>query len=81
MIQWPSNSKIKCFDMDGALIAESKRSRLDLADSLMLTRYVDTFTCQIEVSTEAASWVSWNSVNVKRIEDHIEYDLTLTDTL
>jgi hypothetical protein len=43
---------------------------------LQFNNRVALSSCNRQVSTEAASWVSWNSVNVKRIEDHIEYDLT-----
>jgi len=39
----------------------------------MLHRY--ELLCRIEVSTKSAEWVTWNSINVKRIEDHIVYDL------
>lgn len=73
MNQWPAHSKIKCMDSNGEIIAESARSRLDLSDSLMHTR--NSLLCKVEVSTKSADWTTWNSFSVKRIEDHIIYDL------
>ena len=76
MIQWPKNSKISCFDIDNELIGKSKRSRLDLADTLMLNYYsMEPLICAIEVSTNADDWITWNSDNVSKIENHIKYDL------
>lgn len=76
MIQWPSNSKIICFNSNGEIITESKRSRLDLSDTLMLNYNGDEpRQCTIEVSTKAEKWKSWNSDNVRKIENHIKYDL------
>ena len=76
MIQWPSHSKITCFNSSGEIIAESKRSRLDLSDSLMLWRESDEpLSCSIEVSTKDKDWNTWNSENVRKIESHIAYDL------
>lgn len=76
MVQWPPHSKITCLDFDDNVIAESKRSRLDLSDSLML-HYHDEMprTCYIEVSTKSKEWKSWNSMNVGRVESRIAYDL------
>ncbi|MCK7544878.1 hypothetical protein MLC59_11970 [Marinobacter bryozoorum] len=31
--------------------------------------------CEIEVSTKSNKWTTWNSKNVKKIEEHIKYDL------
>ena len=73
MSQWPAHSKIKCMNSNGEIIAESARSRLDLSDSLMGRRY--SLLCTIDVSTRAIDWTTWNLGNVKRIEDHIVYDL------
>lgn len=73
MIQWPAHSKIKCLNAKGKIIAESARSRLDLSDSLMSSR--SALVCTIEVSTKASDWTTWNSGNVRKIEDHITYDL------
>lgn len=76
MIQWPAHSKIICLDSNENVIATSARSRLDLSDSLMLHRdNTNPLSCQIEVLTKSADWTTWNSINVKRIEDHIVYDL------
>jgi len=76
MIQWPAHSKITCLDSNENVIATSARSRLDLSDSLMLHRdNTNPLFCQIEVLTKSADWTTWNSINVKRIEDHIVYDL------
>lgn len=76
MIQWPKHSKIICLNTSGEIIAESKRSRLDLSDSLMLWRQEDDpLKCSIEVSTKAEKWKSWNTENVRKIESHIAYDL------
>jgi hypothetical protein len=76
MIQWPSHSKITCFNSSDEIIAESKRSRLDLSDSLMLWRESDEpLFCSIEVSTKDKNWITWNSENVRKIEIHIAYDL------
>ncbi len=76
MIQWPAHSKITCLDSNDKIIAVSARSRLDLSDSLMLNRdEKKPLSCQIEVFTKSADWTTWNSINVKRIEDHIAYDL------
>lgn len=76
MIQWPPHSKITCLDLDDRIIVESKRSRLDLSDSLML-HYNEgkPLTCYIEVSTKSIEWKSWNSINVGRVESRISYDL------
>lgn len=74
MNHWPTYSKITCFSMSNNIIAQSKRSRLDLSDSLMLERAAP-FVCSIEVSTKAKDWTTWNSENVSKIEDHISYDL------
>lgn len=76
MIQWPPHSKIACFNSSGETIAASKRSRLDLSDSLMLWRESDKpLLCSIEVSTKDNDWTTWNSENVRKIERHIAYDL------
>ena len=76
MLQWPAHTKITCFNAKNEVIADSARSRLDLADSLMLHHdHKKPLTCHIEVLTRSADWTTWNSVNVKRIEDHIVYDL------
>ena len=76
MVQWPTHSKIKCFNMNGDEIATSKRSRLDLADSLMLHYHnAKPKLCLIEVSTNSKKWGTWNKKNVIKIEDHIRYDL------
>lgn len=76
MIQWPAHSKITCLDSNEKIIATSVRSRLDLSDSLMLNRdHQKPLSCQIEVLTKSTDWKTWNSINVKRIEDHIFYDL------
>lgn len=76
MNQWPSHSKIICFTLNDKIIAESKRSRLDLSDSLMLGREsTEPFLCSIEISTKDDDWTTWNSENVRRIEGHISYDL------
>lgn len=76
MIQWPAHSKITCLDSNEKIIATSVRSRLDLSDSLMLNRdHQKPLSCQIEVLTKSTDWTTWNSTNVKRIEDHIVYDL------
>jgi hypothetical protein len=76
MNQWPPHSKIKCFNTHDEIIAESKRSRLDLSDSLMLWRESnEPLCCVIEVSTKDKDWVTWNSENVGKIESHITYDL------
>lgn len=74
MIQWPPHSKIICLNSKDEIIAESKRSRLDLSDSLM-QRNNSPFSCSIEVSTKDKDWVTWSSGNVQKIEDHITYDL------
>lgn len=76
MTQWPPHSKIICLDSANNIVARSKRSRLDLSDSLMLN-YHDhqPLICHIEVLTRAKDWTTWNSVNVKKIEDRINYDL------
>lgn len=79
MPQWPPHSKITCFDSNKEIIATSKRSRLDLFDALMLWRQEQTLSCSIEVSTKSPEWTTWNSVNVKMIEDHITYDLEYDD--
>lgn len=47
MIQWPPHSKIICLNSKDEIIAESKRSRLDLSDSLMLWNNTP-FSCSIE---------------------------------
>ena len=76
MTQWPPHSNIKCFNIENEEIAISKRSRLDLADSLMLYYYSDEpRECFIEVSTTSERWKSWNTENVVKIEEHIQYDL------
>lgn len=76
MIQWPAHSKIICLDSNDKVIAASVRSRLDLSDSLMLNyNGLKPLFCRVEVLTKAESWSTWNSVNVKRIEDYINYDL------
>lgn len=76
MTQWPPHSKITCLDANDEVIAMSKRSRLDLSDSLMLRRYgQEPLFCRIDVSTRSENWKTWNSINVKMIEDHIIYDL------
>lgn len=76
MIQWPSHSKITCLNINGEIIAESKRSRLDLSDSLMLWRdNSEPLICLIEVSTKDRAWSTWNMENVRKIESHITYDL------
>ena len=76
MIQWPPHSKITCFNSNEKIIATSKRSRLDLSDSLMLHRECDEpLFCSIEVSTKDENWSTWNSENVRKIESHISYDL------
>jgi hypothetical protein len=76
MIQWPSHSKIICYNSSGEIIAVSKRSRLDLSDSLMLWREsTEPFFCSIEVSTKDKDWNTWNAENVRKIESHIAYDL------
>ena len=76
MIQWPPHSKITCFNSSDEVIAVSKRSRLDLSDSLMLWRKSnDPLFCSIEVSTKDEGWSTWNSENVRKIENHIAYDL------
>ncbi|MDD3758564.1 MAG: hypothetical protein PHN76_10410 [Advenella sp.] len=76
MNQWPPHSKIACFNSIGEVIAESKRSRLDLSDSLMLWRKsCDPLFCTIEVSTKDKKWKTWNSENVRKIESRIAYDL------
>ena len=60
----------------GEIIAVSKRSRLDLSDSLMLRRESEEpLFCSIEVSTKDEGWSTWNSENVRKIEIHIAYDL------
>jgi hypothetical protein len=81
MIHWPPNSKIVCFNSDEKVIAESKRSKLDLADSLMscrdsLTAYIDVAVLPRRSLGSIARWKSWNTENVQKIERHIEYDLT-----
>ncbi|WP_152968046.1 hypothetical protein [Achromobacter sp. DMS1] len=76
MIQWPPHSKITCLDFDNKIIAESKRSRLDLSDSLMLHYHEEKpLTCYVEVSTKSKEWKCWNSINVRRVESRIAYDL------
>lgn len=76
MIQWPPHSKITCFNSSGEIIAASKRSRLDLADALMLSQESDEpLFCSIEVSIKDNAWNTWNSENVRKIENHIAYDL------
>ena len=77
MTQWPPHSTITCFREDNVEVARSKRSRLDLADTLML-HYKGQMPVSffIEVKTKAESWTTWKKKNVKKIEDHIEYDLT-----
>lgn len=76
MIQWPPHTKIYCYNRNDEEIARSKRSRLDLADELMLNYSGDMpRVCFIEVSTKAEGWTTWNSSNVKEIEQHIKYDL------
>lgn len=76
MIQWPPHSKIICFNSSDKVIAESKRSRLDLSDSLMLWREnTEPLLCSIEVSTKDEGWTTWNSENIRKIESHIAYDL------
>ncbi len=76
MIQWPPHSKITCFNSSDEIIATSKRSRLDLSDSLMLWRESDgPLFCSIEVSVKDKDWITWNSENVRKIESHIAYDL------
>lgn len=79
MIQWPPHSKIICLDTEEKVIIESKRSRLDLADSLMFSR--DSLTAFIDVTVSprgspGSTWKSWNTENVQKIERHIQYDLT-----
>lgn len=75
MIQWPSHSKITCFNSSGEIVAVSKRSRLDLSDSLMSWRESnEPLFFSIEVSTKAKDWSTWNSENVRKIENHITYD-------
>lgn len=81
MIQWPAHSKITCLDSNDKEIVVSVRSRLDLSDALMLNRdEKKPLSCQIEVLTKSTDWTTWNSINVKRIEDHIAYALSLTVT-
>lgn len=76
MNRWPSHSKITCFNSVGDVIAKSKRSRLDLADSLMLWRREEgALFCSVEVITGAKNWNSWSPENVQKIEAHIRYDL------
>lgn len=76
MIQWPPHSKIICFNSNGEIIVTSKRSRLDLSDSLMLRRESDEpLFCSIDVSIKDKDWNTWNSENVRKIENHIAYDL------
>lgn len=76
MIQWPPHSKIICYDEEEAVIAESKRSRIDLADSLMLIYSgAEPLECTIEVSTKSNDWGTWNTENVRKIESHIRDDL------
>lgn len=76
MIQWPPHSKIICMSSTGDILAKSKRSRLDLSDSLMLRRAgISPLFCSIEVSTRDKNWIVWNSKNVKKIESYIIYDL------
>lgn len=76
MNQWPPHSKIKCFNSDSEEVSISKRSRLDLADTLMLYYYEEhPKTCFIEVSTKSELWRSWNSENIAKVEEHIRYDL------
>ncbi|SFM91563.1 hypothetical protein SAMN05216217_1331, partial [Halopseudomonas yangmingensis] len=54
MIQWPPHTKIYCYNRNDEEIARSKRSRLDLADELMLNYSGDMpRVCFIEVSTKA----------------------------
>ncbi|MCX8519799.1 MAG: hypothetical protein ORN21_06675 [Methylophilaceae bacterium] len=74
MINWPPHSNIVCFNSSGQIIAKSKRSKLDLSDSLMLWRDSPLF-CSIQVSTKDANWNTWNSENILKIEEHITYDL------
>ena len=76
MIQWPPHSKIRCFNSAGEVIVASKRSRLDLSESLMLWRESEEpLFCSIEVSVNGKSWSTWNSENVRKIERYIAYDL------
>lgn len=76
MRQWPPHSKITCFNSSDEIIAVSKRSRLDLSDSLMLWRESgDPLICSIEVSTKNEDWSTWSLANVRKIESHISYDL------
>ncbi|WP_156513243.1 hypothetical protein [Bordetella ansorpii] len=76
MIQWPPHSKIICLDFEDKVIAESKRSRLDLSDALMLNYQEEKpLTCYIDISTKSTEWRSWNSINVGRVESRIAYDL------
>lgn len=75
MIQWPPHSKITCFNSSGEIIAKSKRSRLDLSDTLMLWRESDEpLFCSIEVSIKDKDWNTWDSENVRKIESHIAKD-------
>jgi hypothetical protein len=73
MNQWPAHSKVICMDANDNVIAESVRSRLDLSDSLMRAR--NSLSCKIVASTKSTDWTTWNSRNIKKIEDHIIYDL------
>lgn len=76
MSQWPPHSKIICFNPSNKIIAESKRSRLDLSDSLMLWHdSTEPLMCSIEIFTKDEFWTTWNSENVRKIESHISYDL------
>lgn len=75
MIQWPPHSKIICKSLDGKVLAKSRRSRLDLSDELMLYCPEKTLVCVIAVSVNSEYWTTWNTTNVKKIEDHINYDL------
>lgn len=78
MIQWPTYSKIKCFNKDNTEVAISKRSRLDLADTFMFNYFeAHAKTCFVEVSTKSELWSCWNKENVVKIEGHIRYDLEM----
>lgn len=74
-MSWPAFTKVRCY-LGETLVAESSRSRLDLADSLMLWR--DDFkahTFRITVTVGAKDWKSWTTDKVQEIEGIIREDL------
>lgn len=73
MNQWPPRSNVVCKDFDGKILAKSTRSRLDLADELANWHGTGEYTIEVSVNNE--KWTTWKAQNVKKIEDHIIYDL------